>query len=117
MKKLVTLLLSYVSTPLPVGITQFNKWADEIIQITGEFADRDSMTFAIASQVMHLGPQRSRVPKQFFVKSLRKAAANQVASQIFQDIKLKQQEAQKAAQQQAEDTAKLETTTADVQKI
>lgn len=83
-------------------MTEFESWAASIVELSGEFADVDSMKFAIASQIMHLGAQRSSVPKNFFVRSLRKAAANQVASQVFQDIKTKQQEAAKAS---AVDTA------------
>jgi len=93
MKKLLLTALSYVPTPLPVGLTEFYKWSDSIIAISGKFADEDSMRWAIASQLMHLGAQKAYVPKSYFVRSLRKAAANQVASQVFQDIKTKQAEA------------------------
>lgn len=107
-KVLVAFLLSLVPRRLPVGITQFDAWADRIIGLSGQFADKDSMKFALASQIIHLPPQRSVVPDQYFVRSMRKAAANQVASQVFQDIKTKQQEAQKVAQQTAADTATTE---------
>lgn len=102
--KLIKRLLSYFPTPLPVGLSQFNTWADSIIELSGDYADRDSMTFAIASMVIHLPAGTASVPKNFFVKSLRKSAANQVASQVFQDIKSKQAEAM--AKLKAEDTAK-----------
>jgi VIT1/CCC1 family predicted Fe2+/Mn2+ transporter len=110
MKKLLLLLkkiLSLLPTPLPVGITEFNEWSDSIIDLSGEYADRDSMKYALASMVIHLGPQRSVVSKNYFVRSLRKAAANQVASQVFQDIKVKQQKQQEEAaknEQQKEGT-------------
>lgn len=81
-------------------MTEFNEWADSIIELSGKFADEDSMKFAIATMVMHLGPQRSHVPKNHFVRSLRKTAANQVAGQVFQDIKLKQKLAEDTAKQQ-----------------
>lgn len=102
-------VLSYLPTKLPVGRTEFSSWADSIIELSGEYADRDSMTFAIASMVIHLPAGTAAVPKNHFVKSLRKSAANQVASQVFQDIKTKQAEVQ-AQQKLAEDTAKSETT-------
>ena len=111
-------LLSYLPSKLPVGVSEFQTWSDSVIELSGEFADRDSMKFALASQVIHLGPQKSSVPKNFFVRSMRKAAANQVASQVFQDIKLKQQlAAEKAAlaAKQAEDTANKEAESPDVQ--
>lgn len=100
--KLLKQILSLVPTPLPVGLTEFHAWADSIIELSGKFADEDSMKWALASQVIHLGPQKSKVAKNFFVRSLRKAAANQIASQVFQDVKIKQQ----AAQAEAEATAK-----------
>lgn len=105
MKLLLKRMLSLLPSKLPVGLSQFDPWANSIIELSGQFADLDSMKFALASQVLHLGAQRSSVPKNFFVQSMRKAAANQVASQVFQDIKQRQLEAQKAVQQQAEATA------------
>lgn len=103
MKLLAKRFLSLFPTKLPVGMSEFETWSNSVVELSGKFADDDSMKFAIASQIMHLGAQKSSVPKNFFVRSLRKAAANQVASQVFQDIKIKQQEAAKAAQ--AADTA------------
>lgn len=101
-------LLVLVPRPLPVGMSEFMIWSDRIISLSGQFADADSMRFALASQIMHLGAQKSRVPDQFFVSSMRKAAANQVASQVFQDIKTKQMQAAQDAAQQAEATAKAQ---------
>lgn len=97
-------ILSYFPRKLPIGITEFEVWAARIIRLAGKFADEDSMKFALASNVIHLDHQRAFVPDHYFVRSLTKAAANQVASQVFSDIKQKQLEAaQKAA---AEATAK-----------
>jgi len=102
MKLIIARLLSYIPRQLPVGKTEFENWSDRVLSQCGKYADPDSMKFALCSQIMHLGSQQSKVSDQFFIRSLRKAAANQVASQFFQDIKNKQLEAQKAAQQQAE---------------
>lgn len=99
MLKFFKVARSYFPSKLPVGMSEFDAWADSIIELSGQFADVDSMKFAIASIVIHLPPTRSSVPKSYFVKSMRKSAANQVASQFFQDIKLKQMEAAKAAQE------------------
>lgn len=101
-KNLLKLVLSYFPSRLPVGMTEFKMWSDEIIALTGPLADPDSMRFAISSQIMHLAPQRCSVPKRYFVASLRKAAANQVASQVFQDIKIRQAEEQEKQRQEAE---------------
>lgn len=94
-------LLSHVPRRLPVGLPEFYTWSDRIIALSGKFADPDSMRFALASQIMHLGAQKSKVPDAYFVASMEKAAANQVASQVFQDIKTRQQEAALAAQEAA----------------
>lgn len=96
MKRLLLTFLSFIPRALPVGMTQFETWAKRIITISGPFADEDSMKFALASQVLHLDHKVKNVPDSYFVAGLHKAAANQVASQIFQDIKIRQQEAAKA---------------------
>lgn len=95
-KRLVNLLLSYLPTALPVGLTEFHVWADSVIDLAGQFADSDSMKWALASQVLHLDHKLAYKSKNYFVNCLRKAAANQVVSQAIQDIKDKQQERAKA---------------------
>lgn len=106
MKRLFLILRSYLPTQLPVGLTAFNKFTEEVITVAGPMADEDSMKWAIANQIIHLPQTTSKKPMQYFVRSLRKAAANQVASYAFQEIKLKQQTAaEEAAKQKAADTA------------
>lgn len=100
LRYLLKYVLSYLPTPLPVGTTEFNRFADQIIELSGEYADRDSMRFAIASMVIHADHKAAALSKQYFVKRLRKSAANQIASQVFQDIKQLQEK------QKAEETAK-----------
>lgn len=114
LQKLINKATSYVPTKLPVGMAEFNTWADSIIELSGKFADEDSMKYAIASNLMHLPHTTSSVPKNYFVKALRKAAANQVASQVFMYLKIKQQEA--AAVAQAEVTAELDKASSDGEK-
>lgn len=97
MRQSLDKMLSYFPRKLPVGIAEFTTWSERIINLAGQFADPDSMKFALASQLLHLPPQSSSKPDQYFIRSMRKAAVNQVASQVFQDIKIKQQEAAKAA--------------------
>lgn len=100
---------SYLASPLPVGMSEFESWSNDIIELVGPIADKDSLKYAMASQLMHLDHKVSSIPKQYFVRCLRKAAANQVASQVFQNIKQAQAEAQAKAleaekNQQVEDT-------------
>ncbi len=108
MKLLLKRLLSHLPSKLPVGLTEFHAWADSIIELAGKYADEDSLKFALASMIMHLDSKKGSAPKAQFVNMLRKVAANQVAGQVFSDIKTKQQEAQNAAKL-AEVTAQPET--------
>ena len=107
MSLLIKRALSYFPSKLPVGMSEFNVWSQDIIDLAGPMADDDSMKFAIASQLMHQGSTSDRIPKRFFVAALRKAAANQVAAQVFQDVKLRQAErqAKEAAEALAATTA------------
>jgi hypothetical protein len=104
MKQLLKKILSYFPSKLPVGITEFEAFSSEIIELAGKYADIDSLKFAIASMIIHADARFGALPKNYFVVRLRKVAANQVASQVFTDIKNKQQEAQKAAQNLVEAT-------------
>lgn len=110
-------ILSYFPSSLPVGMTEFIVWADSILELSGDYADRDSMLFALSSMVIHADSKYGALPKNYFVTRLRKVAANQVCSQVFQDVKMRQAEAQ-AKLKQAEETAQLETITesGDTQK-
>lgn len=85
--------------PLPVGMTEFNEFANRIISKAGQFADEDSMRFALASIMIHADASKGALPDSYFIDRLRKSAANQIASQVFQDVKAKQAAAQEAAKQ------------------
>ncbi len=109
MKLLLKRLASRYPTALPVGMTEFNTWADSVIELSGKFADEDSLKYVLSTMIIHLKPDQAFVPKYHFVKCLRKGAANQVASAVFTDIKTRQAEAQakvalEASQPKAEDT-------------
>mgnify|MGYP000420889502 CR=1 FL=1 len=105
-------LSSYVPEPLPVGMPQLERFCSDIIELAGNYADADSMKWAIASQIIH--SSRSRLSKNHFVQTLRKAAANQVASAMFQEIKLKQEAAAKANQTQVAVTTPNETASGEI---
>lgn len=91
MKLFVKRILAYFPSRLPVGMTEFNTWADSIVELTGPLADKTSMMFALASILIHADSKHGALPKKYFVDRLIKSAANQVASQIFQDIKAEQE--------------------------
>lgn len=117
MRMLIKRILSRLSSPLPVGMVEFEEWSDAIIELLPkglESVPREDKQFVLASSIQHLGQNKSRVPLHYFVSLMHKAASSQIAGQIFTNIK----EAQKtrlaealAAAKLAEDTAKTETLT------
>lgn len=107
-KKVFKKALAWAPTKLPIGVEEFNAWAQDILA-TYDFPDNDSTRWALGAMIMHLGQTDACKPKRFFGLALHAAAAKQVAGGVFQDIKNKQLEAQKAAAEaskpQAEATA------------
>lgn len=103
MKLILKRLLSRFPSKLPVGVADFNTWADSVIELAGPYSDPDSMKQALANMIMHAGPKkgtdmpRGAIPKNYFVNALRKGAANQVASYVFQEIRNQKQAAVDAA--------------------
>lgn len=97
--------LSYLPSKLPVGMTEFEAFTGDIIALSGKYADEDSLKFAISTMILHADAHHAYIPKQYFVRRLRKVAANQVASAAMTDIKYKQAEAQALALKQAEEAA------------
>lgn len=117
--KLLNLLLVNMKRPLPVGVAEFNAFADRILSMSGKYADEDSMRFALAGMIIYLkdgkdGTPCDRAPDAHFLASLRKSAANQVASHVCTQIKTKQAE-DMAARKQAEATANTEAASDDNQ--
>lgn len=99
-------ILSRVPTKLPVGLPQFDKWVNDIVELSGQFADETSMRFVLASELMHSDGKKGSVPKHYFVSRCRKLAANQTAGFVLQEIKA----AQEAAKlKPAEDTRPTES--------
>lgn len=105
LNKLLKRLIARIPEKLPTGIAEFNFWSAEIIDIY-EFPDNDSIKFALATMIMHSDSSLGYASKHYFMLRLVKGMANQVAAQIFQDIKTKQQEQLKDAQKLAEAPAK-----------
>jgi hypothetical protein len=106
----VNVILEQMNEPraLPLGDIEFETWSDRIISGACILnADAESLKFALASMIMHLGPQESHKPDIFFIKSLLKSAANQVAQAKLIEIKdrakarLAVEDAEKVAQEQA----------------
>jgi len=116
-RQLLKKLLSYLPSKLPTGKTQFDAFAADLIALSDFQVDETSMRFAIASMLIHAPSDSGSLSKNYFVKRLRKSAANQVASQVFQDIKAAQDATQTAGKQpEPAATSPQETTTKSAQQ-
>lgn len=73
--------------PLPTGMTEFDEWSDRIISGTLLPAEPDSQKFALATMLMHLPPTSDHECDGYFIKSLRKAAVNQIAHAKMTEIR------------------------------
>ena len=104
------------SRPLPVGMQEFEEWSDRIISGTLLPAEPSSQKFALATMLMHLGPTVDHECDGYFIKSLRKAAINQIAHAKMEEIRkatkarLDQEEREK---RDKEEQTKGEVTAAD----
>ena len=85
--------------PLPLGRVDFDEWSDRIISgacIPGGEEDpvafKEGQKSALAHMIMHLKPTESHVADAYFIHSLRKAAANQVAFAVAEDLRSKAKE-------------------------
>lgn len=103
-KTLIARLRGRLPSAVPQGIQEFQTWSGTIIRTYG-FPDNDSVRFALATMIMHSGPTCAYKPLHYWATLIKAGAAKQVASQVFQDIKLKQQAAEQAAQLAAQSAA------------
>lgn len=94
----------FTALKLPTGVQEFHEWAESFITIYGDALPTqhvDSIKFALASQIMHLGEATAFASRDEFYNRLVAGAAKQVAHHVFTEIKLKQQAAIKAAEEEA----------------
>lgn len=114
--KFYNYLKSYLPTKLPTGMTEFNSWMESVLELAGPIADRESMVWLISHEIMHIKSGTDAVPKRYFVKVLRKFAANQLAAATVNDLRAKKEVREKEEKQKAEDSAKFPAEVLDVQK-
>lgn len=102
LKKVLNFIRGLFPSRLPQGLTEFNAWAQSIMDTYAlPTLEVDSIRYILATVVMQLGAQTAYKSKMYFVLTLKAAAAKQVAGSVFYDIKTKQQEQQVKAQQAA----------------
>lgn len=90
-------LASYLPSQLPVGLTEFEAWAQDIMSMASPLPNNASIRWVLATMIQRLDSARDRVPKRYFVRALLRAAAGEVAHNVMVDLKEKQQAAAKAA--------------------
>lgn len=91
-------VLAHLPSRLPLGVTEFETWASDIIT-TYQMPDNNSVRFSLAVMIMHLDATSSHKPKAYFGRCLIKGASTQVAHFIMQDLKEKQVAEEKKAQE------------------
>lgn len=108
MKLLLKRLASYFPTSVPTGMTKFDAYLADIIELVGPIASPDDIEWVLNAEMMRIEPKRNKMPKNDFVRTIKVAAAKQLAGARFQALKMKQEAAAKAqleAQKQQEATA------------
>lgn len=88
--------------PLPMGVQEFHEWSDRIIAGAMMTATPDSLKFALAEMIMHMPPTESHCADIVFIHRLRKAAANQVAYAMMEQLRTDRKAV--LARQEAEQT-------------
>lgn len=106
LKKLGNQFLGLFPTAIPTGTAEFDAWAQFIMDnYKMPTADVDSIKYALATMVMHLGPTVAYKPRYYFALALRASAAKQVAGGVFMEIKTRHQAAAaKASEPKSEAT-------------
>lgn len=107
LKQALNKVLGFIPTKTPVGVTEFNSWAQSIIDTYAPAADDRSVKFALCAMLMRLDPTAAYKSKRFFALCLHKGAAAQVAAYMMQDIKNTQEAELKALQEASEKAATL----------
>jgi len=84
--KLVKKLRSFLPSHLPIGMAQFEEFAESIFE-TWDIPNNESYRHSIATMIMHLDPTRNTKPKYYFVKAIRKAQANEIAFAVIEGFR------------------------------
>jgi len=94
--KLLIWLNSFIPERLPQGMTEFNRWVEEISELSG-LPINDKLKKVIGTLILQLPPQVAYVPKRHVANLVKKAAANQVSVEVLNLIDEKQKQQSDAA--------------------
>lgn len=114
--KLLKRLRALLPSKLPQGMSEFDAWADDILDIYN-LPNNDSTKFALATAIMHIGATECYKPKEYFGRTLLKGAATQIAYAKMNEMKERQavrakEEAEAAARKAETDKQVAEVTAA-----
>lgn len=74
--------------PLPMNIPQWEEWSKRIIKAAGLPTENlETQQFALAGMILQTSPTDFLRPDEYYVNCLRKAAADQLAMQVIDDLK------------------------------
>jgi hypothetical protein len=88
-KRFISKVKGFFPTSLPVGMTAFNKWSDNIIS-TYDMPDNDSSRFVLSVLIQQAPYASCRYSDRYFANRFWKGASNQVAAEVIQTLKNKQ---------------------------
>jgi hypothetical protein len=74
--------------PLPMNIPEWEAWRDRIIDAAQlPTKNRETQEFALAGMILQTPPHEFMRPDEYYINLLRKAASDQVALQVMEDLK------------------------------
>lgn len=101
-------LLYLFPRSLPRGAKEFDSYCDTLFALY-QLPNLQSYKEAIATMILHLSPTTDRKSPLFFVKSVKKAMANQVAYSFLHPPKEDEEAKKKASEEAADPTQKTES--------
>lgn len=112
LSKIIAKWRGFFPQALPRGGADFEAFANSIFELY-DIPNNETYVNAIATMVLHLSPTTSHKSKYFFVRSVRKAMANQVAFDVIDAIrqKAKQAEVELISSKALDDQSKSQTAT------
>lgn len=79
----IRIALSYLPSSLPQSGQAMDIFIADVLELAS-LPDNSSFRTAIATQIMHIGPDSAKATKRSFIVALRKAVANQLAYEVIQ---------------------------------
>src|SRR5580692_1223711 len=97
--------------PLPMNVPQFNEWANRIIEKAKlPTKDIETQKFALAGMILQSSPEAFERPDEYYVNLLKKAASDQLATAIIQELQAQRRKRIEASQKLEEQSKPSEVT-------